>query len=161
MEVIREFLCHKMWRQPICGFIAARTFYHYRLRMLRYCRHLDSTSDQVEPWPLLPFVADNPTSTSAQPPLCRLGVNGEIAGVDTSPLRISWYQDYDATRNGTPPNDVKHIPMIRLTQTGPDSYTFSILSGWVPANEAQLKDLIAKRPGSYWFIGNEPDRPRY
>ncbi len=92
--------------------------------------------------------------------LCRLGVNGDIQGVETSALRLGWYVDYGATLDAVKPRGVHYMPMVRLVQTnnGPKPYRYSIFSNHAPTTEQQLLDVIAVNPGAEWFIGNEPDR---
>ena len=90
---------------------------------------------------------------------CRFGVNNDIQGYDTRPLHAGWYLNYIAyPKSEVRPAGVSYMPVIRLTQTGPESYRFSLDHNWAPADEAELKQAIAARPGAEWFIANEPDR---
>jgi len=97
------------------------------------------------------------------PPVCRLGANvnstyGEppINGFDTAPLRLGWYIDYSARAYPSRPQGMNYTPVIRLKQTGSDSY-YSIPEGQM------LEDSVLAHKGEdvAWFIGNEPDRKYY
>jgi hypothetical protein len=93
-------------------------------------------------------------------PLCRFGVNGAVQSYPVQPLRLSWYVDYQATRNANPPSGIDYYPMIRLEPIG-DSYDYSIYVNRAPTTDADLSAVIDANPGTYWFIGNEPDRKQY
>lgn len=101
-----------------------------------------------------------PTEPNAQTPLCRFGVNdpaqsnAPITSFDTAALRIGWYIDYQASPAPLRPNGIKYTPLIRLQQTGSDSYAYS-------PSGATLQQAIAGNLGTDWFIGNEPDRMSY
>ena len=91
--------------------------------------------------------------------LCRFGVNKDIEGYNTTPLRVGWYLNYIAYPSSEMrPAGASYLPVIRLTQTGPETYRLSLRPKWAPATVAELKKAIAARPGAEWFIGNEPDR---
>ena len=105
-----------------------------------------------------PFFTYLPALTSQTvAPLCRFGVNGAVQQYQVQPLRASWYVDYHGTVAAHPPPGITYIPMIRLQQEG-NSYRYSIYPQYAQTTESQLRQLIAAYPGSYWFIGNEPDR---
>ncbi len=64
--------------------------------------------------------------------LCQYGVNAiinPITTVDLGALRAGWYLDYRANANPLRPNGIEYVLTIRLTQTGPDSYTYTLGSG--------------------------------
>lgn len=101
-----------------------------------------------------------PVLRSGVAPLCRFGVNGQIKSYPIQPLRISWYLDYRATAEAKPPSGITYYPMIRLEQIG-DSYSYSVFANRAPTTDADLSAVIDAHPGTYWFIGNEPDRKQY
>ena len=112
---------------------------------------------------LLPFLLGTTVflplvSTSSPPgqpePLCRFGVNGSVAGYDVTPLRLGWYIDYFANSNPARPNGAEYAPMVRIRQTGPNSYVYA-----PPA--AEIQNIAASNPGADWFVANEPDRKIY
>jgi len=85
--------------------------------------------------------------------LCRFGVGAgsDIASYDVNSLRIGWYVDWTATLSPARPGGITYMPMLRLRQTGPDSYAYSPVG-------SVLSNTIAANPGATWLIGNEPDR---
>lgn len=97
--------------------------------------------------------------------LCRLGINGSLVERDPQgttkqypikPLRLGWYLNYSTGARSV--GSVRYFPMIRLEQT-PTGYNYSFSSDHDPvATESDLRTEVSKRPGSYWIIGNEPDR---
>jgi hypothetical protein len=101
-----------------------------------------------------------PTGPTNQSPLCRLGINSAfgpgsaINAVDLKPLRLGWYIDYHTTVTPTQPNGIHYMQVIRLRQTGTDSYIA------VPSGDV-LTQTVAANPGAEWIIGNEPDRIDY
>ncbi|MBW7881118.1 MAG: hypothetical protein H3C34_00530 [Caldilineaceae bacterium] len=109
----------------------------------------------------VPTLANEDNSVPATPfagtPLCRFGVNvshGNQVSIDsfnTGPLRMGWYIDYGASASPSHPNGSEYAPVIRLTQIGSSSYTYS------PSGTA-LNNAIAANLGAVWMIGNEPDR---
>ncbi len=105
-----------------------------------------------------------PASSSAAEstaPLCRFGVNGDVAGFDMAPFRASWYVDYGARINPARPNGIEYMPIIRLRQQG-ESYRYSLSASHTPlSTQAELVQTIQSLPGAEWFIGNEPDRRDY
>lgn len=100
-----------------------------------------------------------PAATDATTPLCRFGVNtnhvtsagGGIESFNTQPLRLGWYIDYHASATPARPNGAEYAPMIRLHQTGADSYVST-------PRGSDLLTAIDANPGADWMIGNEPDR---
>ena len=94
-------------------------------------------------------------------PLCRVGINGTPGSYPIKPLRLGWYLDYSAGGHSIANAGLEYYPMLRLEQTN-SGYNFSFEHDHDPiATEAQLRASVAMRPGSYWFIGNEPDRKQY
>lgn len=93
--------------------------------------------------------------------LCRLGINGSLKSYSIKNLRLGWYLDYGANGRSRPLQQLAYFPMLRLQQTGSNSYTYALSNERVPLTEAELRGLITARPGTYWFIGNEPDRIVY
>jgi hypothetical protein len=71
-------------------------------------------------------------------------------------LPIGWYVDYQADDNPERPQGAEYVPIIRLSQTGPNASDFT----YSPSG-TQLMDVITSNPGVDWFIGNEPDRRIY
>ena len=104
-----------------------------------------------------------PAQAQAQSPLCRFGVNVDVAGseavdditdMDVGPLRAGWYIDYHARQTPSRPGGIEFAQVINLGQ-GPDrSFHYS-------PKGADLLDIIDANPGAIWFIGNEPDRRGY
>lgn len=90
---------------------------------------------------------------SSQLPLCRFGVGApqDISPFPVQDLRLSWYLDWVANTNSTPPTGMEYMPMVHITQTGLDTYTYT-------PNEAELITKAVNHPGLVWLIGNEPDR---
>lgn len=93
--------------------------------------------------------------------LCRLGINGSLKSYPIKNLRFGWYLDYGANARSRPLQHLSYFPMLRLQQTGANSYTYALSVARVPLTEAELRALVQARPGTYWFIGNEPDRIQY
>lgn len=93
-------------------------------------------------------------------PLCRFGVNvnsdngPDISTYEIDELRLGWYINYLATPTPSRPNGMEYAPVVRLAQTGPDSYAYS-------PGPNQLLQAIANNPGADWLIGNEPDRQQF
>lgn len=85
--------------------------------------------------------------------LCRFGIgaSSDIARFSISQLRIGWYTNWGAALRPSRPGGIEYLQMVRLTQTGTDSYMA------VPQGSTLLA-IIAANPGAQWVIGNEPDR---
>lgn len=85
-------------------------------------------------------------------PLCNIGVNvtGPLASLDTSPLRIGWYLDYQASPSPIEPGGADYAPVIKLRQVGADGYSYR-------PRGSELQSAIAANQGAVWFVGNEPD----
>ena len=85
--------------------------------------------------------------------LCRFGVGApsDLARYPVNRLRIGWYTNWGTTLHPSRPGGIEYLQMVRLTQTGPDSYTSS------PQGDGLLM-IVAANPGALWVIGNEPDR---
>jgi hypothetical protein len=90
-------------------------------------------------------------------PLCRVGINGHLGSYPIKPLRLGWYLDYGANAASRPHDQLSYFPMLRLEQIG-DSYTYATTHDGEAITAGQLQATVAARPGTYWFIGNEPDR---
>lgn len=99
----------------------------------------------------LPLVAREYLPPSGR--LCRFGVGAgpDIGNYAVNSLRIGWYVDWTATMSPARPGGITYVPIIRLRQTGPDSYAYS------PSGHT-LSATVASNPGALWLIGNEPDR---
>ena len=93
------------------------------------------------------------TTKGGLKPLCRFGINDTDTGLafDAGALRIGWYVNYHASPSASVRNGAVFSPIIRLTQTGPNSYDYQ------PKGTA-LDSAISQNPGADWLIGNEPDR---
>jgi len=90
--------------------------------------------------------------------LCRLGINGGLGPYPIVPMRFGWFLDYTATehdRAGT-----EYFPVVKLEQTL-SGYTYSIKPNRSHTTEADLRAAVSARKGSYWIIGNEPDRKQF
>lgn len=88
--------------------------------------------------------------------LCQYGVNAilnPINTVDLGALRAGWYLDYRANANPLRPNGIEYVLTIRLNQTGPDSYTYTLGSG-----NNNIQAAADGNPGAIWLVSNEPDR---
>jgi hypothetical protein len=97
----------------------------------------------------LPLTFENYVSPSGR--LCRFGVGGwNLGSYQVNTLRVGWYLDWGAAVTPVQPGGIDYMPMVRLTQTGLDSFSYS------PPAPALLTAITA-RPGSVWIIGNEPD----
>lgn len=95
-------------------------------------------------------------ATNQSVALCRFGVGGtsDMTAYPVQDLRLGWYVDWRVTTNPAPPEGVEYLPMVRLSQTGLDTYSY------VP-DRVTLETMAANRPGMTWLIGNEPDRRRW
>ncbi|MCB8926975.1 MAG: hypothetical protein H6652_15265 [Ardenticatenaceae bacterium] len=96
-----------------------------------------------------------PLLSNGTAPQCRFGVNviQNPDNVQLEKLRLGWYLNYNTVRYPEFDNQAKFVPVIRLSQTGPNAQDFS----YVPSGSSLL-DVIAANPGADWLIGNEPDR---
>lgn len=108
-------------------------------------------ADSLAETSYLPLLANRYVPPAGR--LCRFGVGGEtnIDTFDVNSLRLGWYVDWRASEHPTRPGEISYMPMIRLRQTGPTSYSYT------PGGTA-LTDTIQANPGALWLIGNEPDR---
>ncbi len=100
--------------------------------------------------------ATNETNSSGNGLLCQYGVNvilHPVTLVDLAPLRAGWYLNYRAESNPLQPGNIEYVLNIRLNQTGPDSYTYTLNSG-----NDDIQTVADGNPGAIWLIGNEPDR---
>jgi hypothetical protein len=101
----------------------------------------------------LPLVMSNYLPPQGR--LCRFGIGApwDVARYPVNQLRIGWYTDWGTRLQPPRPGGVGYLQMVRLTQLqyGVDAYT-SDPSG------SKLLSVIAANPGSFWVIGNEPDR---
>lgn len=96
-----------------------------------------------------------PIVNNGVPPQCRFGVNviQDPANITIEKLRLGWYLNYNVNGSSILANSAAYVPVIRLSQTGPNAEDFS----YSPSGTA-LMDAIAANPGAEWLIGNEPDR---
>jgi len=90
--------------------------------------------------------------------LCRFGVGGgqTIGLYDVNSLRLGWYLDWTATLSPASPGGIDYMPMVRLSQTGPYSSSYSH-----EPDTARILAIAEERRGATWLIGNEPDRRVY
>ncbi len=102
----------------------------------------------------LPHVSDDYLAPSGR--LCRFGVGGaqSIGSYDVNSLRLGWYLDWMATMDPVSPGGIGYMPMVRLAQTGVDSYEST-------PTASQITDMADQHRGATWLIGNEPDRILY
>ena len=96
-----------------------------------------------------------PILGNGAPLLCRFGVNVNqpFNNLMIDDLPLGWYVDYKASATPEAPQRAKYVPIIRLSQTGPNADDFT----YNPTG-AELMSAISGNPGADWFIGNEPDR---
>ena len=96
---------------------------------------------------------DDPMRTQR---LCRFGVGApsDIARYPVNQLRIGWYINWGTAQQPVRPGGIEYLQMIRLTQTGHDTY-----SSAPQGND--LLAIISANPGALWVIGNEPDRRKW
>jgi hypothetical protein len=96
-----------------------------------------------------------PLVSNGAAPQCRFGVNviQNPANLTIEKLRLGWYLNYQATGSPVLEDQAKYIPVIRLSQTGPNAQDFS----YTPSGTSLL-NAIAANPATDWLIGNEPDR---
>ncbi|WP_420627294.1 CARDB domain-containing protein [Candidatus Leptofilum sp.] len=99
-----------------------------------------------------------PLVSSGVPAQCRFGVNviQDPANVEFEKLNAGWYLNYRTNSSPILANFTQFVPVIRLSQTGPNAEDFS----YTPSGTALL-DAIAENPGADWLIGNEPDRAEF
>ena len=85
--------------------------------------------------------------------LCRFGVGApsDIARYAVNQLRIGWYTNWGTAQHPPRPGGIEYLQMVRLKQTGLDSYVSTPQGG-------DLLAIVAANPGAWWVIGNEPDR---
>jgi hypothetical protein len=91
-------------------------------------------------------------------PECRFGVNiiQNPANLSLEKLRLGWYLNYSTNKSSLLSSSMAYVPVVRLSQTGPNAEDFS----YTPSGTALL-DAIAANPQADWLIGNEPDRIDY
>lgn len=96
-----------------------------------------------------------PLVSNGVPAQCRFGVNviQNPANVEIAKLNLGWYLNYNANKSSLLASSTVFVPVIRLTQTGPNAEDFT----YSPSGQALL-DVITANPGADWLIGNEPDR---
>ena len=96
-----------------------------------------------------------PIVSNGVPPQCRFGVNviQNPANLQIEKLRLGWYLNYNTMSSPILASSATYVPVIRLSQTGPNAEDFS----YSPSGTA-LMDAIAANPEADWLIGNEPDR---
>ena len=99
-----------------------------------------------------------PTLHNGSLPLCRLGINGNLASYPIQTMRLGWFLDYSASARSRPRQMLSYFPMLRLEQTKDNNYTFALSDHTEAISAGELQGVVSSRPGSYWFIGNEPDR---
>lgn len=148
MEQKRSFLWH--WQSIVGGLLALTA-------VLTFINHFYATpaaqANLSGPQQLfLPLIRNG------EPLICRFGanVNQPFPNLMMDKLPLGWYVDYKALANPERPQGAKYVPIIRLSQTGPNANDFT----YDPSG-TQLMDVIAGNPGADWFIGNEPDRRHY
>lgn len=96
-----------------------------------------------------------PIVNNGVPPQCRFGVNviQDPANIAIEKLHLGWYLNYNTNSSPILASSAAYVPVVRLSQTGPDAEDFS----YIPSGTALL-DAIAANPQADWLIGNEPDR---
>jgi len=111
-------------------------------------------SEDSDSFVFLPLLANDYLPPSER--LCRFGVGGSqaIGSYDVNALKLGWYLDWTATLSPASPGGIGYMPMIRLSQTGSNSYSYA-------PSEDRVLQVAAEQPGATWLIGNEPDRRVY
>lgn len=96
-----------------------------------------------------------PIINNGLPPECRFGVNviQNPANLTMEKLRLGWYLNYNTNNSSLLANSMTYVPVIRLSQTGPNAEDYS----YTPSG-TDLLNAIAANPQADWLIGNEPDR---
>jgi hypothetical protein len=92
-------------------------------------------------------------SHSADPyPNCRFGLClvTDIDAYNVAQLNAGWYLDWGTGQTPSRPNGMEYVQVIRVQQTGSDTYSYS-------PSGATLGNVVAANPGATWFVGNEPD----
>lgn len=92
-------------------------------------------------------------------PLCRFGVNhhGEVSltSIQVESLNAGYFIDYRAN-TAEKPATMQQLRMVRLRQ--PDKSRTDYI---VSPDPSTIVTLAQSNPGSFWLIGNEPDRQIY
>ena len=96
-----------------------------------------------------------PLASNGVPPQCRFGVNviQDPANLEIGKLNLGWYLDYKTDSYPVLATSAAFVPVVRLSQTGPNAEDYS----YSPSG-SELSDAIAANLGADWLIGNEPDR---
>ncbi len=96
-----------------------------------------------------------PLINNGVPPQCRFGVNviQDPANLSIEKLRLGWYLNYKTNSSPILASSSTFVPVIRLSQTGPNAENFT----YSPSG-TDLLNAIAANPQADWLIGNEPDR---
>ena len=97
---------------------------------------------------LMPLNAQR--SQAKQPPvvdLCHFGIGLAlgVSGYDLSILGVGGYLDWGVTRSKSVPENILYF------------YVLNVSNQAYPGVLKNLPALIAKNPGAFWIIGNEPD----
>lgn len=100
-----------------------------------------------------------PAQATPTEPLCRFGVNHHaqesLTSFNIEPLNAGYFIDYNADTS-TKPASMKQLRMVRLSQPDKNSTAYT-----VSPNLSTITAIAQANPGSFWLIGNEPDRIVY
>ncbi|MCS6826239.1 MAG: hypothetical protein NZ553_06480 [Caldilinea sp.] len=101
-----------------------------------------------------------PAQATPTEPLCRFGVNHHgqpgltsISGIGS--LNAGYFIDYSADATAKPPG-MQQLRMVRLKQFNKNSTNYT-----VSPSLSTITTIAQANPGSFWLIGNEPDRIYY
>lgn len=73
-----------------------------------------------------------------------VGVVGDIAHYDFSPLHAGWYANWGTSANLVNPEGMDFAQVIRVGAS-------------IQPSLAQIREIARHNPGSLWLVGNEPD----
>lgn len=92
-------------------------------------------------------------------PLCRFGVNhgtqDPLTSFNIASLNAGYFIDYSADASAKPAS-MKQLRMVRLSQPDKNNTAYT-----VSPNLSTITAIAQANPGSFWLIGNEPDRIVY
>lgn len=79
--------------------------------------------------------------------LCHFGIGAAsgVGGYDLSTLGVGGYLDWGLSRNREVPDNIHYFNVLNVSDSA------------YAAQPASLPNRLAKTPGAFWIIGNEPD----
>lgn len=104
--------------------------------------------------------AVTPAQATPTEPLCRFGVNhhtehGILTAIPVEMLNAGYFINYTADTPDKPAS-MKQLRMVRLKQPDKNSTNYT-----VSPSLSTITAIAQANPGSFWLIGNEPDRKIY